>query len=152
MAQGTLLLFHEFSESIGDGRLDLDTDNFFCALVDTIPAVTDPIPTWGAGGSTDLSLLEVSGTNYTPGGEALTEVWSQTTGTATFDSTANPSWTQNGAGPADVRAAVIYSDTAANKDAIGFIDMTVDAGTTPLSLIDADIDITFNASGIFTLS
>ena len=39
MAQGTLALFDEFAESIGDGRIDLDTDTFKVAFV-TQPART----------------------------------------------------------------------------------------------------------------
>lgn len=159
MAQGTLALFEEFSESIGDGRIDLDTDTFKIAFVTLqvggTPTITaaDPVPTWGAGGTTNLAASEVAaGGGYTAGGSNLTSVtWSQTSGTATFDA-ADVVWTSAGSGdPATIKTAVIYSDTATNKDCIGFIDMTAD-GTTAISLLAGDITVTFNASGIFTLA
>lgn len=160
MAQGTFALFHEFSESIGDGRIDLDTDTFKAGLVTlqvggtpTI-AATDAVPTWGAGGSTNLASSEVTpGGGYTAGGIALTGVtWGQTSGTATFDDTVNLLWTSSGSGdPATIKTLVLYSDTATNKDCVGFMDMTTD-GTTAISLLSGNISVTWNASGIFTLS
>lgn len=152
MAQGDLTVFNEFAEAMADGRLDLDTDTFKIAIVDTLPSASDTIPTWGAGGTTNISANEVTaGGGYTTGGETLANVsWGQTSGTATFDAD-DVSWTSSGSGdPADCVAAVVYDDTAANKDCVCFIDLTTDGGTTPVSLLEGDIEITFNASGIFT--
>ena len=159
MAQGTLALFDEFAESIGDGRIDLDTDTFKVAFVTlqvggtpTI-AKTDAVPTWGAGGTTNLSTNEVSaGGGYTAGGDALASVtWGQTNGDGVFDA-ANNVWTSAASGdPATIKTAVFYSDTAANKDCIGFIDMTAD-GTTAISLLAGDITIAWGAGGIFTVT
>lgn len=153
MAQGTLTLFHEFSESIGDGRIDMDSDTFKAAFTSTVPSASDAVPCWGAGGSTNLSSNEVSaGGGYTAGGQALTSVtWVQSSGTATFDS-ADPSWTSSGSGdPTNIKTLIIYSDTATNKDAVGFMDMTTDGGTTAISLLSGDITVTVNASGYVTL-
>lgn len=160
MAQGTLALFDEFAESIGDGRIDLDTHTFKIAFVTlqvggtpTI-AKTDAVPTWGAGGTTNLSTSEVAaGGGYTAGGETLANItWGQTAGVATFDNTADIVWTSAASGdPATIKTAVIYSDTAANKDCIAFIDMTAD-GTTAISLLAGDITVAFGASGIFTVT
>ena len=159
MAQGTLALFDEFAESIGDGRIDLDTDTFKIAFVTlqvggtpTI-AKTDAVPTWGAGGTTNLNTDEVAaGGGYTAEGDALASVtWGQTAGVSTFDA-ANNVWTSAASGdPATIKTAVIYSDTAANKDCIGFIDMTVD-GTTAISLLSGDITVSYGATGIFTVT
>lgn len=159
MAQGTLALFDEFAESIGDGRIDLDTDTFKIAFVTlqvggtpTI-AKTDPVPTWGAGGTTNLSTSEVAaGGGYTAGGESLASVtWAQAAGVGKFDA-ADVVWTSSGAGdPATIKTAVIYSDTATNKDCVGFIDMTAD-GTTAISLLAGDVTVAFGAGGIFTLT
>jgi len=160
MAQGTLALFHEFAESVGDGRIDLDTATFKIAFVTLqvggTPSIakTDAVPCWGAGGTTNLSTSEVSaGGGYTTGGEALTSVtWQQDTpGVATFDA-ADVTWTSSASGdPATIKTAVIYSDTATNKDCVGFIDMTAD-GTTAISLLSGDITVAFGANGIFTLT
>ena len=156
MAQGTMALFDEFAESIGDGRIDLDTSTFKIAFVTLqvggTPSIakTDAIPTWGAGGTTNLSTSEVSaGGGYTAGGESLASVtWGQTAGVATFDA-ANVTWTSSASGdPATIKTAVIY-ETAGTLPCIGFIDMTAD-GTTAISLLSGDITITFGAGGIFT--
>lgn len=159
MAQGTLALFDEFAKSIGDGRIDLDTDTFKVAFVTlqvggapTI-AKTDPIPTWGAGGTTNLDTNEVvAGGGYTAEGEPLiTVTWLQTAGVASFTA-GDLTWTSAGSGdPATIKTAVIYSDTAANKDCVGFIDMT-DDGTTAISLLAGDVSIAFTGGEIFTLT
>ena len=147
MAQGTLTVFEEFRLFIGDGSHDLDGDTFKIALITTLPVASALTP--------DLAdFTEVTGTNYAAGGEALaTTTYTEVGGVAKFDSSAVPSWTQNGAGPTDIKAALIYNTThAGTNDAVAFIDMTTDGGTTPISLVDGDISITFNASGIFTLT
>ena len=159
MAQGTLALFDEFAESVGDGRIDLDTDTFKIAFVTLqvggTPSIakTDAVPCWGAGGTTNLDTSEVAaGGGYTAEGETLTSVtWGQTSGVATFDA-ADVTWTSSASGdPATIKTAVIYSDTATNKDCVGFIDMTAD-GTTAISLLSGDITVAFGAGGIFTLT
>ena len=128
MAQGTLALFDEFAESIGDGRIDLDTDTFKIAFV-----------TLQVGGTPTIAKTDASVT------------WGQTAGVSTFDA-ANNVWTSAASGdPATIKTAVIYSDTAANKDCIGFIDMTVD-GTTAISLLSGDITVSYGATGIFTVT
>ena len=148
MAQGTLLLFEEFSLNIGNGDHDLDADSFKVMLIsDTlVAAVTDLTPN-------SADYTEVTGTGYTAGGEALTLTWLEVGGTATFAVTSGAtSWTQNGAGPTDIEQAIIYNTThVGTQDAIGFIDMTTDAGVTPISLQDGDITITWQPN-IFTLS
>ena len=159
MAQGALTLFNEFAESVADGRIDLDTHTFKVGLatlqVGGTPtiAATDAVPCWGAGGTTNISSSEVAaGGGYTAGGATLGSVtWSQTAGVATFDA-ADITWTSSGSGdPATIKTAVIYSDTATNKDCVGFIDMTAD-GTTAISMLTGNVGITWNASGIFTLT
>lgn len=148
MAQGTLTLFEEFSLYIGDGSHDLNTDTFKLALINntTVPTAATLTPDFA-------DFTEVTGTGYTAGGETLTITWTEAGGTATFDSTTNPSWTQNGAGPTDIYYAIIYNTShTGTNDAVAFIDMTADAGVTPISLQDGDISITFDASGIFTVA
>ena len=148
MAQGDLVLFEEFSKYIGDGSHDLDNDTFKCALI-----TNAVVPTAATATPDFADFTEVSGGGYTAGGETLTITWTEAGGTATFDSTVNPSWTQNGTGPTNIYYAIIYNTThAGTNDAVAFIDMTTDGGTTPISLQAGDISITFNASGIFTLA
>ncbi len=152
MAQGDLTMFEEFSLTIGQSIFDFTTstgDTFKLALLDTIPSASLATPTWS-----DVSGDEVSGTGYTSGGATFASTtWAEAAGTATFDEDTGPpsvTWGQNGAGPTDIRAGVIYSDTATNDDLICFIDFTPD-GSSPISLVDGDITWAPNASGIFTL-
>ena len=144
MAAGDLTVFNEAKQNLFNGTLT-STDTWKCMLITTLPTAADLTPD-----SSDYT--EVTGTNYTAGGETLTVTWNESSGTVTFDSTVNPSWTQHASGPNNIKAAVIYSTTAATEDALAFIDMTSDGGTTAISLADGDISITFNASGIFTLA
>lgn len=148
MAQGTLLTFEEFRKNIGDGSHDLDTNTFSVILITTLPVV-------GAATPDRSDFTEVStGGGYSTGGIALTGVtWTEAAGVATFDSSLLVSWTASAGSPTNIVAALIVDDThAGTNDAIAFIDMTTDGGSTPISLVAGDISITFNASGLFTLS
>lgn len=91
---------------------------------------------------------EVSGTNYTSGGETITCTVTETGGTVTVDGS-NATWSQSGSGFNDARYAVLYKDTgtASNSPLIGYIDFTSDKGN-----VDGDLTVQWNASGIFTLS
>lgn len=148
MAQGDLLLFEEFSKNIGDGSHDMDTDTFSVILITTLPNVNQASPD-----RADFTEVTAGG-GYTAGGIELAGVtWAEAAGVATFDSTTNPAWTASAGSPTNIVAALIVNDShAGTNDAIGFVDMTTDGGTTPISLVDGNITLTWNASGIFTLS
>jgi hypothetical protein len=146
MAQGDLLLFNEYSLEVSSGTHNLAAagDVIKVALITTLPVITQTTPTLA-------DFTEVTGTGYTAGGvdiqtgQSLTVVSGPT---YKYDSSVNPSWSQDGAGPTNIVAGLIYNSTTSNK-AIGFIDMTVDGGTTPVSLQAGNVSITWNASGIF---
>ena len=145
MAQGDLTVYEEFRLYIGDGSHDLNSDTFKVALITTLPTASDATPDFA-------DYTEVSGTGYTGGGETAAATYTEAAGTATFD-IADVSWTQNGAGPTNIKAAIIYNTShVGTNDAVAFVDMTTDGGTTAISLVDGDISITFNASGVFTLA
>lgn len=145
MAQGDLTVFEEFALDIGSGVHDFTSDTLNLALIDDTlaPTAADATPRWA-----DYSANEVSGTGYTAGGAALTGVtYTEADGVATLDDTGNVTWSQNGAGPTDIYYAVLYNDDASNDEAICFIDM---GG--PVSLVDGDVTVTWNASGILTVT
>ena len=145
MAQGTFTLFEEFSANLGAGVHNFSADSFKVALVTTLPLATLATPALG-------DLTEVAGTGYTAGGVALTTSYVEAGGVSTFDASTNPTWTQNGAGPANIVSAVVYNDTNVGKELVGFVDMTTDAGATAVSTQNGDITITWNASGLFTIT
>ena len=68
-----------------------------------------------------------------------------------MDATDPATWTQHASGPTNIKTGILYYDDA-NDYALGFIDMTTDAGTTAISLADGDITVQFNASGIITIT
>ena len=145
MAQGTFTLFEEFSANLGAGVHNFSSDSFKVAMITTLPLASQATPAFG-------DFTEVTGTGYTAGGVALTTSFVEAGGVSTFDASTNPTWTQNGAGPSNIIAALVYNDTEAGKAAVGFVDMTTDAGSTPVSTQNGDITITWNASGLFTIT
>jgi hypothetical protein len=140
----TITFYQAFSEAIADGRIDLDDDDLKLALftsTHTPNAATDT-----AFGS--LTNEVTNGNGYTTGGESLTTIsWAQSGGTATLD--ADPvQWTASG-GSIQARYGVLYDDTAAGKDLILYVELD----TSDVTATDGNtLTVTWNASGIFTLS
>ena len=146
MAQGDVVFFDQFLVDVMEEIHNLETDTIKVALVDNVitPVATTADPRWGAGGTTDLSANEVAaGGNYAAGGAtpAAPEV-TLTGGLAQFDA-GDVSWAQDASNPTDAEWAIVYNDTAAGKNAIGFVDI---GGT--FDMTTGDLSITWNANGI----
>jgi hypothetical protein len=148
VAAGTVTVFDQFLEDLGKKIHNLDTDTFNFALVDstTALAATTADPRWGTGGTTNLSTNEVSGGNATAGGSDITSTYTLSGGTATFDGQ-DVSIPQSASNPTTARYGVIYNNTDTGKRAIAFVDL---GAVTDLTA--GDFTVTWNASGIFTLS
>lgn len=149
MAQGDLTLFNEFSNQLLTGEHDLNaTDTVKVALI-----TNTTVPTASTASPTLSDFTQVTGTNYTAGGETINSAATSNVSGSTykFDGD-NVSWTQNAGGPTNIYYGIIYNDTNASDMAIGFVDMTTDGGTTPISLAAGNISINWNASGILTLA
>lgn len=146
MARNDWVTFEEFSLDLANKVHNLGSDTFKVGLIDntaTEPVAGTATPRWA-----DFSGNEVSGTGYSVGGATLSGTsTAEAAGVTTFDDTGNVTWSQNGAGPTNVYWAVLYNDTAAADQAVGFLDM---GG--PVSLQDGDVTITWNASGILTVT
>ena len=146
MAQGSVVCFEEFRKTLADGSHDLDNDSFKIMLI-----TNGVVPTAATATPDSADFTEVSGAGYTATGAAVTCTWTEVGGTATFATTSAAAWTQNGAGPTNIYYGILYNTThAGTTDAIAYIDMTTDSGTTPISLQDGDI--TINAGTVFTLA
>lgn len=151
MAQGSFTVFNEFLENMSNntaaGGIGLKNDSFKIMLVSnaTVPTASTATPN-------SADFTEVTGTNYTAGGEAATITYTESSGTATATLAANVSWTSPGTGgPANIYYGILYSTShSGTEDAVGFIDMTTDGGTTPLDLDNGDI--TINSGNLFTIS
>jgi len=146
MATGDVTVFNVAKEWLADGTFDLDTNSFKLAILDntTAPTAATATPTLS-----DFTEVVDAGT-YTLGGEALTMTWSESAGTATLDSTVNPSWTQDGSNSTTAYWGLVYQT--------GLHNGTTDAGLCfvelggPVDMTAGDLTVTWSASGIFTLA
>ena len=151
MAQGDVGIFDQFLVDVGEEVHDLENDSFKVGLTTgvTTPATTTADPRWGAGGTTNFSSEQVTpGGNYTTGGAAIANpAYTLTGGLAQWDADDPATWAQHASNPTNATYGIIYNDTAAGKQAVGWIDLggAFDMTTGPLS-------IAFHANGIFRLN
>lgn len=154
MAAGKVKLYESAKLYLADGTFDLDdSTNWKVALfLSTSNANT-------LGGTNDvygdLTNEHSNANGYTTGGVALSGVtWTQTGGTATFDASDYSPYATASGGSITARFGVIYKNATVNtivKPLLGVFlldstpaDVTTTTGNT--------LTITWNASGIFTLS
>jgi len=145
MARGAFTLFEEFALTIGLEGHQLETDVIKLGIIDNVvtPAADDATPAWG-----DYSANEVTNAGgYTSGGETITNnTYTEAGGVGTFDGD-DVALDQDGSGFTDGYWGILYNETNADNAAIGFVDLggAVSEQAGPIS-------ITWNASGIFTLT
>ena len=126
----------------GTAVIDWDTDTIKVAL-----ATASYTPSASTHDYFNDITNEVSGTNYTAGGDTIDNISvSESGGTTTVDGD-DVAWLQSGTGFSDARYAIIYKSTgtAATSPLVGYIDLSTDKGN-----VSGDLTIQFNASGIFT--
>ena len=145
MARGDLTVFEEFADQLGEEKHNFASDVLKVGIIDNTaaPTAADATPTWG-----DYSANEVATTgNYTANGETIgTVTWNEAAGVATLDG-ADVVISQSGTGFTDGYWAIIYNDTEATDMAIAYVDL---GG--PVSEQDGDVTISWNASGILTVT
>ena len=151
MARGDFTVFEEFADQLGMELHDFDNDTIKLALIDDVitPTAADSTPAWGASSGVDYDSNEVTNAGgYTTGGETVAVTWTEAAGVATLDDdSGDVSLSQDGSGFTDAYWGILYNDSAANKNAIGFLDL---GG--PLSEQDGPIEITWHVSGILTVT
>lgn len=152
MARGDVTIFNEALISIGEGKVNLETDTFKLGLIDdAVTPLADTVnPTWDGDSSQEFDGNEVSTDGgYPAGGLTISgPELVRSENVATFDDDdSNLSLDQDGSGFTDAYWGILYSDTATAKNAIAFIDL---GG--PVSEQAGAININFNASGIFTIT
>lgn len=145
MARGDVTVFNEAKAKMLDGDW-ASTDNFYCMLITNAaaPSASTTTPT-----TADFTEVTAGG-NYAAGGVnlgALSTLVTESGGTMTFDSATNPSWAQNASNPTNAYYAIIYNYTDAGKDCVAFVDL---AG--PIDMTAGDLTITWNGSGIFSIT
>ena len=134
------VIYNRFLANLQNKEIDLEADTIKCALVTSSYTPDKDHNTWS-----DVSANEVSGTGYTAGGQdlankAVTE--DDTNDLAYFDSD-NPQWTSS---TITARGAVLYDDTLAGDDLIGYWDFTEDKSSS-----NGTFTITVDANGWFKL-
>lgn len=138
-------VYNEWKASIGLKTMNLNTDSIKVALF---------LSTSNCGSVSLVSAVYATLTNqvaaafgYSTGGVVAAPTYSQTAGTATFD-TADASWTASG-GSITARFAVVYDDTATNKDLIAYC--TLDATPADVTVTTGNT-LTIQIAGVFTLA
>ena len=107
------------------------------------PTLATADPCWGAGGSTNLSSSQVAigGTSYTgPAVLPATVTWTNVSNVPTLRA-GIITLAQDASGFANGRWAVIYNDTAINKNALCFVDLGTDQ-----SLVTGQLVIDWNGA------
>jgi hypothetical protein len=154
MATGDVKWFRQALLDLGEKIHDLSSDTYKIGIVtsSTVPSTTTSDPRWGSGGTTNFSSNQVAtGTAYT-GPITLTSVtWTLVSNVPTFRA-ANVTIAQDaGGGFTNGAYGIIYNDTAAGKQALGFIELSSGGA---LSNVSGSVTIDWNgASGdIFTIT
>ena len=152
MAVGDIKWFSGALLEVGRGTHNLASHSLKCGLVTSVvtPTISDTDPRWGAGGSVNFATNQVTpGGNYATGGPTLAAVtWTNVANVPTLRAT-DISILQNASNPTNARWGIVYNDTAANKNALGFIDFGSDR-----NLTTGDFTINFGGAGtdILTLT
>ena len=158
MAQGTFNLFHMFQNYVRGGVVSLDAGTWKIILCSDSVANLTVSEVNPARNTTNITEV-ANGGGYTTGGVLITAANTSATSTFTFVSDATDgiiSWSKAAGSPTNIKSAVLMDDDATSPvdAAIGFWDMTEDAGTTAISLVAVDINLVLdsNSGKIFTWS
>jgi len=147
MATGTTTLIANYIQSMAlNSPADKwGSDAIKIALITstTTPNKADSNPTWGAAGAQNYSTNEVTaGGNYTAGGAAMSGTTvTQASNVVSLNATSPITWAANASNPTNARWAIIYDNTTANKEVLGFIDLGAVTSLVP------GLQINFNGVG-----
>jgi hypothetical protein len=145
MATGDITFFEEALDFAFFGGWGA-SDDIKVALLDNTATPTASFATPALG---DFTQVGTSGT-YTAGGTSIggwNALSTESGGTLTFDSSANPTWAAHASNDTDAYWGLIYNDTQSGDPAIAFVTL---GG--PVNMQAGSLTITWNASGIFTIS
>jgi hypothetical protein len=140
----SITFYNNATKDILDGTIDLDSDTIKVSLHASSysPAATHDF-------FNDLTN-EVTGSNYTAGGNTLasTAVTTVTTNDAKFDAS-DVTWLSHASGFSTARYAVIYKSTGTSSTSplVGYIDFVSNQDN-----VNNDLTIKWNANGILQLT
>lgn len=132
--------FHSFVEALAEKKHDLGADTLKVMLCNAAPTATNAV-------KADVTEI-AAGNGYTAGGNtAAVTASAQTAGTYKLVLADPPTWTATGSlGP--FQYAVLYNDTAPNKELIGFWDYGSSITLTAGESFAVDFD---PATGVLTI-
>ena len=151
----TLSFYNQFIEFVGDhsgatAGIDLNNDTFNIELYNSTHVF--------AGANTARANIVANavatGNGYTNPGKALTSIaWTSAAAVQTWDAADNTWTASTGPIPAvgNARHAVIYDDTSVTPS-VDLLVCNIDFGQNESAGDGTDFKITFDASGIFTIS
>lgn len=153
MAAGAWKVYQAAKEYLADGTFDLDNASLGLSMALFLSTSNANTLSVGTGVYGDLTNEHANANGYTTGGIALTgEVWTQTSGTATFDCD-NVVWTASG-GSIVARFAVIYVNATVNSIVKPLLCVSL-LDTAPADVTATNgntLTISIHASGVLTLS
>jgi hypothetical protein len=137
-------------DSFRKGRFNSNTEDLTAATIKCALVTNSYVPNQNTDDFwNDVSANEVSGTNYSAGGNTLATptVTLSGAGLVTVDASDPAAWSQSGTGFSNARYAVIYVSTgvSSTSDLIGYASFGSDVGN-----VSGDLTVTVNASGLFT--
>jgi len=134
--------FNSFVEALAEKKHDLGADTLKVMLTDTAPVATNTVK---------ANLTEISaGNGYTAGGATASITSSaQTSGTYKLVLGDPATWTASGGTIGPLRYAVLYNDTAANDELIGWWDYGSSITLAEGESFAVDFDAT---TGVLTLA
>lgn len=145
----TLNLYDIFrrKQASGNGSVNLSSVTVKCMIVTGSYTVNQNTHDF----RDDLGANEVSGTNYTAGGNAMANpvVTLSAAGLVTLDLDDPATWSQHASGFSNGRKAIIYVARGGASSADELIGYTDDFGADKGN-VDGDFSIAVNASGLFT--
>jgi hypothetical protein len=153
MAAGAWKVYDFAKKYFADGTHDLDNTSLGYSMALFLSTSNCNTLSTGTGVYGDLTNEHANANGYTTGGIALTgEVYTQTSGTATFDCD-NVVWTASG-GSIIARFAVIYVDATVNSIVKPLMCVSL-LDTSPADVTATNgntLTVQIHASGVFTLS
>lgn len=132
-----------------NGTIDFDSHTFKAALMteDWTPTAATTTDTYAELNATGFQVA--NGNGYTTGGATLGSIaLTETSGTVKFTSAA-PSWSS---ATFDAKWIVVYSDTATNKDIVGYMDLNTASSSAVVSPTNGTLTVTWHANGMFTMT
>jgi len=133
--------WHRSMDNLGIPDFGTTPHTIKCALIKSLanggwdPAITDAHPSWGSGGTIDMSAYEVAaGGLYTTGGNVCASPTSTVLSNTISIDWANPAaWSQDAGNPKNARWAIFWDTTY--EDCLGFYDLGSDRDLTAGELL-----------------